>query len=164
MDTVKVPFNLVPLSLPHKVRAKTEEEWINDHASGTLRKNRRLGMKYKTQYLQERAAFEFGHEFQLMPSTRVTWNDAMTYGDCKPITEAGWYSDKLISMCPFAEDVYEVKYIIVEDSDGKRTEGIGIVVKKTSALFVPDSGYILFAIITEYCKNSHDYFPAKNPC
>jgi hypothetical protein len=43
-----------------------------------------------------------------MPSTRVTWNDAMTYGDCKPITEAGWYADKLISMCPFVEDVYEV--------------------------------------------------------
>src|SRR5262245_35010849 len=92
-------------------RSYSDEEFIERHASGTLRKNRRLGFAWKSQYLEERVAFEFGWGFQCQPRSRVTFGDAITEGDCRQITEAGWVLDRYISRRPFPEDRFQVKYI-----------------------------------------------------
>jgi hypothetical protein len=68
-------------------RMMPQQEWIDRHASGTLRKNARLGMRHRSQYMEERTAWEFGWEWQCVPSSRVTLGDAITEGDCSAITE-----------------------------------------------------------------------------
>lgn len=144
------------------VRMMSESEFIETHASGTLRKNKRLGFTSRSQYLHERAAFEFGYAFECTARNRVTFGDPFTEGDCKPLTEAGWHIDRYLTMSIFPEDYFEPKYIIVEDSDGSRREGVGIIVRQTSAPWVP-SGFLVFAIIAEFNKAKGEWLPAVNP-
>lgn len=88
MQTEKVnPTNTCPTR--NEIRSMSNTNFIEDHASGTLRKNSLIGFRYDDQLTHERIAFEFGYGFESMPSSRITFNDAMTIGDCKPITEAG---------------------------------------------------------------------------
>lgn len=147
-----------------KLRLMPESEWIDLHGSGTLRKNKRLGMVYRPQYLHERCAWEFGHCFELLPRSRVTFGDAITEGDSKPVTEAGWFIDRYVTInnAIFPQDKYQCKYIYASRQDGSEVEGIGIVVKCTMAPWVP-TGHILFAIVTEYSKREKKFLPATNP-
>src|SRR5262249_9130124 len=69
METIKVPLNediknCPPLQARVKLRLMSAEEFIEKHASGTLRKNKSLGMVWKQQYLAERCAYEFGWGFE----------------------------------------------------------------------------------------------------
>ena len=149
----------------HRVAARrlTREEFIERHASGTLRKNTRIGMRMRDQYLHERVVFEFGWLFECEPETRVTWGSCMSEADCRPITELGWLVDRYATICAFPGDELELKYIIVEYATGERKEGLGIVVRKTSADFIPE-GYMVFAIITEYDITIKAWKEASNPC
>ena len=70
METVKVPLNeelraCAPLGPRVTLRLMTAEGFIDKHASGTLRKNKALGMAWRAQYLEERTAYEFGWGFEL---------------------------------------------------------------------------------------------------
>jgi len=89
METNKIPLNedirnCPPLQRRVALRLMSAEEFIEKHASGTLRKNKHLGMVWRAQYLQERTAYEFGWGFECLPRSRVTFGDAYTEGDCKP--------------------------------------------------------------------------------
>ncbi len=165
METqIFVPLVNIPLTPREEIRQMSEEKWINEHGSGTLRKNKSLGMVYRPQYLHERAAWEFGHCFELLPRSRVTFGDAITEGDCKPITEAGWFIDRYFTLnqAIFPSDQYVCKYIYASKTDGTEVEGIGIVVKMTTAKWIP-SGHILFAIVAQYDKQKKMFLPATNP-
>jgi hypothetical protein len=144
------------------IREMPAEDWIDEKGSGTLRKNKRIGFAWKSQYLHERVAYEFGFAFEVMPKTQVTFNDPITEGDCKPLTEAGWHIERYMSLSVFPEDRFETKYIQVEDRDGSRREGVGIVVKQTSAPWIP-KGHLVFAIVTEHSKTLKTFREAKNP-
>ena len=167
METVKVPMNEDIRNCPalqHRValRLMNAEEFIDKHASGTLRKNKSLRMVWKSQYLHERVAYEFGWGFECLPRSRVTFGDAYTEGDCKPITEAGWLCERYMSLAVFPEDRCEVKYINVEYDDENKKEGIGLIVRETSAAWVPD-GHIVFAIVAEYDPVRKRWHRARNP-
>ncbi len=144
-------------------RFMNQAEFINTHASGTLRKNQRIGMLWKDQYLEERVAFEFGYGFTILKQSRVTWGPARTESDCKPLTEAGWFIDRYLLRDLFPGDVIEAKYIIAEFDHEEKKEGVGIFVRETSASFIP-KGYSVFAIIAEYDKKFKDFKTAVNPC
>lgn len=144
------------------IRAMDADTFIEQHASGTLRKNKRLGMAWKAQYLEERTAFEFGWEFESVPRSRVTFGVAYTEGDAKSVTEAGWHADRIISLSIFPGDHYKVGYVMVEYQEGTRREGIGIVCE-TDAPFVPE-GYVVFAILAEFDVPNQEWHPAVNPC
>ncbi len=145
------------------IREMSESEFIEQHASGTLRKNKRLGFSYKGQYLEERTAWEFGFAFEIVPSSRVTQGIARTEGDCHPVTESGWHAERYMALNRFPEDKWEVKYLQIEIAGEKnRREGIGLVLTSTPPAWVPP-GQIILCIITEYCHNTHDFLPAKNP-
>ena len=116
-----------------RIRQMSAEDFVDEKASGTLRKNKRLGFVWHPQYLHERVCYEFGWTFEVLPRSQVTFNDALTAGDCKPLTEAGWFIERYQSLSVFSEDQFEAKYIQVEERDGKRREGVGIVVTQTSA-------------------------------
>jgi len=143
------------------LRQMGPDEWIERHASGTLRKNKRLGMSWRSQYLEERTSFEFGWTFECLPRTRVTFGDAFTESDNHAVTEAGWHIDRYMNMSVFQEDRFEAKYVQVEH-DGRRREGIGIVVRQTSASWVPD-GHVVFAIVAQYKPRSARWKRARNP-
>jgi hypothetical protein len=114
-----------------------------------------------SQYWHERIAYEFGYAFEMSPRTRVCYNDAISEGDCHPITEAGWFMERYMNLSIFPEDRWEAKYIIVEDSDGTRREGVGLICRQTS--FSLPKGNILFAIIAEFDNKIKKFLPAKNP-
>lgn len=144
------------------IRTMEAEAFIERHASGTLRKNRRLGMVWREQYLEERVAYEFGWEFQCLPRSRVTFGDAYTEGDTPSLTEAGWHIERYLELCPYPEDRFETKYINVEYKDGRTREGIGLIVRQTSAAWIP-AGHLVFAIVTEYDPVKKHWHEARNP-
>lgn len=143
------------------LRRMSADEWVDRYASGTLRKNKRVGMSWRPQYLEERTAFEFGWTFWCVQRSRVTFGDAITEQDNHAVTEAGWHIDRYIALSVFPEDRFEAKYVQVEQ-DGGRREGIGIVVRQTSAPWVPE-GYIVFAIVAEYRPRKQRWKRAQNP-
>lgn len=151
-------------ALKHRVhiRNMTAEEWIEQHASGTLRKNKRIGFRWQAQYRHERVAYEFGWTFELLPTTYVTFNDPITEEDCSSITEAGWHIERYINMRVFPEDFFQAKYIQVDYGDHRR-EGVGLILRTTSARWVP-KGHLVFAIVAEYSPIRKSWLPAQNPC
>ena len=144
------------------VRTMDADEFVERHASGTLRKNKRIGMVWREQYLHERAAYELGWAFECLPRSRVTFGDAYTEGDVKALTEAGWHIERYIEMSVFPEDHFETKYLNVEYKDGSTREGVGIVVRQTSAQFVP-GGHLVFAIVAEFDPIKKIWKDAINP-
>jgi hypothetical protein len=144
------------------VRNLTDDQFIERHASGTLRKNKRLGFCWRDQYLAERAAFEFGFEFAVVARSRIMTGDPYTEGDCHAITEAGWHIERYITLSVWPDDAYVARYIYVEQSDGSRREGIGIVVERTSAAFVP-RGHVAYALVAEYDPARKAWRGVRNP-
>lgn len=144
-----------------KIRTMSKEEFIENHGSGTLRKNKKIGLKHNLQYWEERIAYEFGWEFRMLPSTRVTMGNAQTEGDVKGLTEFGWFVERFMSTRVFKEDLIEPVYLQIEDVDGTRSEGNGIFVKQTS--FEVPKGYVVFSVITPFNTETGEWEEALNP-
>lgn len=164
METRIVPLSAEARNSPAlqkriKIRTMTAEEFIEHHGSGTLRKCARIGFAWKKQYLEERIAYEFGYEFRCLPRTRVTFNDPISEGDESAITETAWHIERYMTLSVFPEDAFEAKYLTV-DIEGVRSEGVGMVVRTTSAPFIPD-GNLVFSIITHCITGG--WTPARNP-
>ncbi|MCA9679355.1 MAG: hypothetical protein H6708_04765 [Kofleriaceae bacterium] len=167
METKIVPLDEKLAAMPTLarvvgMRTMSADEFVDGHASGTLRKNKRLGMVWREQYLEERVAYEFGWEFQCLPRSRVTFGDAYTEGDEAAITEAGWHIERYLQLSLYPEDQFEAKYVNVEYKDGTAREGIGMICRQTSAAWVP-TGHIVFAIVAEYDPLQKRWHPARNP-
>ena len=143
------------------VRNLSESDWIETHGSGTLRKNKRIGFAYKTQYLKERVAHDLGNMWQTLPKTYVTFNDAISEADSHSVTEAGWYIERYM-VSNIRGDIVETKYIHVTFKDGSRMEGIGMVLRETSAMWIP-LGHLAFAIVSEYDNLLGRWKDANNP-
>jgi hypothetical protein len=142
-----------------KQRNKTAEEWIEEHASGTLRKNKKLGFAWKNQYLHERVAYEFGYIWEAISSSRVTLGKPVTMGDCKPITEVGWHSERYMELNLFS-DKFALFYVTISDTDEITREGLALVCLETSAKWVGENK-VLLALMTECVKG--EYQPCQNP-
>lgn len=160
VETKVVPFNPSNTVLDN-VRTMSKDEFIENHGSGTLRKNTRLGMKNHNHYMDERIAYEFGWEFMAPMATRVTIGNAMSEGDVKGNTELGWHAERYLSTRVFPEDKAQVAYIIYEDEEGNKREGNGIVITETSFDLGP--GRIIFALVQEYDAKAEQWLPAVNP-
>lgn len=143
------------------LRTMSEDEFIEQHGSGTLRKAKRLGTAWKSLYKEERIAYDFGWEFKCVPNSRITYNDAIAEGDCHSFTEACWHAERYIVRNPYSEDKFSFKYIIVEE-EGTKYEGIGLICRETSAKYIGD-GNTVFAIIAEYDTVNHKWLDARNP-
>lgn len=144
------------------VRNMTEDEFIENHGSGSLRKAKKLGTAYKALYKEERVAYDFGWEFKVLPNSRITYNDAIAEGDCSAFTESCWHAERYLQKNPFEDDIFELKYLIVEESETCRYEGIGLFCKQTNASYIGD-GNTLFCIIAEYNTKTHEWEEARNP-
>lgn len=164
METETVPESTVrELQMPRgEVRLKSDGVWIDDHGSGTLRKAKRLGFAWRALYLEERTAHEWGWEFRATTRSRVSFGDAFIEGDTPALTEACWHIERYLSLNPFPDsDKFEAKYIYCTD-EGTTVEGVGIVVRQTSATWLP-SGHIVFCIIARYNTHTKEWERARNP-
>lgn len=143
-------------------RTMSADDWVEKHGSGTLRKNKKLGMTWRAQYLEERTAYQFGWEFQIQPRSRIMFGDAFTEGDSHAVTEAGWHIERYMTLKMFPEDHFECKYINVEYGHGEKKEGIGIIIRETSVQWIP-TGHIVFAIVAEFDSVNGEWKDATNP-
>lgn len=151
----------LPKNLVH-IRTMSEDEFIENHASGTLRKAKKLGTAYKSLYREERVAYDFGWEFKVIPNSRITYNDAIAEGDCSAFTESCWHAERYMNKNPFEDDIFELKYIIVEETEDHVYQGIGLFCKQTTASFIGE-GNTLFCIIAEYDAKNKTWLEARNP-
>ena len=142
-----------------QLRCLSQQEFIEQYGSGTLRKSQKLGFNIQEAYLKERVRFEFGHGFEILPRSRITYS-AIKLESCQAITELGWHAERMIEMRPFASDSFICKQFEVEYANEKIREGAGILVEKTSAPWLP-AGYMIFCIVTE--KKHGIYQSAINP-
>jgi hypothetical protein len=159
-ETIEYP----PIGLSHdhprrQLRDLTREEFIDKFGSGTLRKSARLGFYVQDAYLRERAQVEFGYGFEVVARSRVTYSDIRLVPGA-PLTELGWHAERMIEMRPFEEDEFFCKQFEVEYADGKKREGAGILVWKTSAGWIPP-GQMVLAIVAE--RVNGEYLGAINP-
>lgn len=143
------------------LRKLSEDHWIEMHGSGTLRKNKKIGFSYRTQYLAERVAYEFGYGFEILPRSQITFGDPITEENCKPLTEAGWHIERFMEMNVF-NDYIEAKYINASYRDNSHREGVGIIIRETSAVWLP-VGHIVFSIIAEFNPRMKEWEDAINP-
>lgn len=144
------------------LRQASADEWIDAHASGTLRKNKKLGFAWHDHYLHERVAYEFGFGFEVLPSSRVTVGRPYTEGDCHAITESGWHIERYLTLAFFPEDKFEAAYLQIEEADGSKREGIGIFVAETSAAWI-GQGKALFALIAAFDPVTGSWHEPRNP-
>lgn len=146
------------------VRQKTAEQWVEDHGPGTLRKAKKLGYSWNKMYLIDRTAHEWGWEFRITQRSRVTFGDPFIEGDEPSLTEACWHQERCFALNRFPDsDAFEAKYLYVDVGDGApKLEGVGIILRKTSAPWVP-RGHIVYAIIAEYDVTTKAWQKARNP-
>ena len=134
---------------------------LSDRLSGTLKKNSKL-MKVTDQLRHEALCQTLGWTWESVQSSYLNFNDAISEGDCHAITEAGWFADRWLALQLFEEDHYECKYIIVDDPNGTRREGIGLICRQTSIQWI-QPGSIVFCIISEYDNINKKWKEAQNP-
>ncbi len=146
-----------------ELRDMSMETFIEHYGSGTLRKNARIGMNVQSHYLSDRIHFEFGAAFEAVMERSLTWGEARSEPDSKSLTEVGWFCEVYAARCLFPGDEMEVKYLTIEPPGGTKREGIGLILRKTSATWIP-KGFAVFALITELDHSIHDWLPAVNPC
>lgn len=166
METKKIniPSELLEIkALDHIIKQRTmsAEEWIAIHASGTLRKNKSIGMVWKQQYLSERVAYQYGFEFNIIPKSRILTGEALTEGDNHSVTEAGWHIERYMNLNLFKEESIKCLYLNIE-TDNEVTEGIGMLFESTTAQWIPE-GYVVYAVVAEFDKKNGVFLPANNP-
>jgi hypothetical protein len=173
METKVVDFNHTysltkGMSMQKKMRSTPLKDWLTDpelkdRLSGTLKKNASIGFKYLSQLNEEALAQTLGWGFESSPTTFITFNDAITEGDCHSLTEVGWHVDRLLSTHIFDEDHFELKYIVVQDYNGKiERQGIGVVLRETSISWVM-KGHLVFSLLTEYDSDKKEWTDCLNP-
>ena len=142
-----------------KLREMSQTEFIEKCGSGTLRKSYQLGFDVYDVYLQERVKFEFGEGFEIIQRSRVTYSNIKLVKS-QAMTELGWHAERMIMTKAFESDVFVCKQFDVEYADGKIKHGAGILVKESSAQWIPN-GYMIFAIVAE--RKNDQYMSAINP-
>ena len=177
METKIVPIDKDILSISSKIpgiqlqvmmRETPLTKWLttdqlSDRLSGTLKKNARIGFKHFSQLEHEAICQTLGWGFEIIPTTYLTFNDAVTEGDCHSLTEVGWHFDRLLSVHIFPEDIFELRYINIQDQEGIIVrQGVGIIVKKTSVQWVKN-GSMCFALLTEYDSKTKEWTECVNP-
>lgn len=153
------PNDISQEHLRYKIRHLSQDEFISQYGSGTLRKSAKLGFNIYETYLQERARFEFGQGFECVVRSRVTYSDIKLVPS-KSLTELGWHAERMIEMTPFASDTFLCKQFEVEYADNKVKEGAGILVWETSAPWIPQ-GYTILSIVS--VRKDGKYLDAINP-
>lgn len=145
------------------IRNLTKEEFIDKHASGTLRKASKSGLNCDSHYLHERLAFEFGFSFESIDINKntVIVKEGISLPDTPAITEALWLYDRYMAVRPFDDEFY-LRYIKINEEK----EGLAIILEDLAferINWIPED-HMVFAIIAEYDPVNKTWKDAVNPC
>lgn len=147
MKTIKVEMTKQSKELPERIiekRIMTNSQFVELHGSGTLKDNKSLGFVWSIQCLSERLAYIFGYGFSAFKAHNVVFNDSISECDERAYTLAGRWFKAYQAKKLFEEDYFEIKYVIIkDDTDKKLWEGIGVIVRETSATFIPDNTLVI---------------------
>ena len=166
-EEIKSITNLPGLNIMKKMRSTPLKDWFNDEdlagrLSGTLKKNNRVGFKVFDQLRHEAFCQTLGWTWESYQSSYITFNDAVSEGDCHAITEAGWFADRWLALNLFPEDKYELKYIIITMPDDAKREGVGLICRETSIQWI-QPGSLVFCMLCEYSSKTKTWTEASNP-
>lgn len=159
MFTKIVPISQESLdTIPERIlslRTMSDDEFINSHGSGTLRDNKALGFSYKMQCISERLAYVFGYGFTFKKFCRVQMNPCITECDEIAYTLAGRWTTQYKAKSLFSEDIFNIKYINIQENTKIEWSGIALIVEETSVNFLPNSpnttnNFLIFAKIVEF--------------
>lgn len=160
MHTVKLPLSEESLKLPARIveaRIMSNQEFMEEHGSGTLRDNKALGFVWSIQCLAERVAYTFGYGFCAVKAHQIVFNDSISECDEQAYTSSGRWFKAYQAKKLFPEDYFEIKYAIIRDDNGqKQWEGIAIIVRETSASFIPENIMVL-AKVCRFNPTSHTW-------
>lgn len=147
MKTEKVALSEAACRLPERIvsaRTMSNADWVELHGSGTLRDNKALGFVWSIQCLSERLAYTFGYGFSGFKAHLVTFNDSISECDERAYTQAGRWVKRYLAKSLFPEDYFEVKYVVIKNEEGRREwEGIGVIVRQSSAQFIPNNTMVV---------------------
>ena len=151
MKTEKVELSKNSMKLNERIlsiRTMSNDEFINKHGSGTLRDNKELGFVHSIQCLSERLAYTFGYGFEAFKPDKVLFNKSISECDESAYTIAGRWFKAYNAKKIFEEDHFEIKYVAIKDSQGSiEWEGIGIIVRETSANFIPNNIFVIAKVV-----------------
>lgn len=88
-------FSAYNTQVRHAATHAIDELWIDAYGSGTLRRAREEGMRWRDLYLAERTALEFGYGFQAIQGSRLTTGEPLAEGDDPATTETCWWARTL---------------------------------------------------------------------
>lgn len=153
MNTETVPMSRESKSLPQRIidsRNCSNSDFLELHASGTLKTNHELGFVSSIQMNSERLAYAFGYGFTYAKASLVGFGEPISECDESAYTMVGRYFKRFKEKRLFQEDEYTVKYLQVRDDKGTVTwEGLGVVVEKTSATCIPKNS-LVYAPVCKY--------------
>lgn len=135
------------------------QEWIAEHASGTLQRAVQEGLSYKNMYLSERTAFEFGYGFELVYNSRLTRGQILAECNTPAITETLWFTRVLRHRL---RPIKVTSHYFILTEENQRTEGVGIML---SGLNLPDwipEGKVPIAFVS--IIENGKYSKPVNPC
>lgn len=137
--TKVVPFKECGCKNLDDLRKLSRNEFIEQHASGTLRKSDRIGFDTDEMYWHERIAYEIGWGFEMVDSDDFDVKQIVAEPDIKLITEIGWVTERHMSRNPFKEDKYKLVKI---------NEQPAVILTQTS-LPIPENKLILAYLVED---------------
>ncbi len=131
------------LKLEWRLRLMSNRQFMETCASPELKRAYRHGLVFGPRLLNERVQAIYGSGFMTrMESYRLDGTQFSWTVGREPVDKAvelydAWLTDH---QALHPEEQFEFRFIDVEEEDGKHRCGAGVVVKKSTALFVPNSG------------------------
>lgn len=160
MKTEIVDLSEASKKLPKRIqdaRSCSNDDFLELHASGTLKTNHELGFVSSIQMNSERLAYAFGYGFTYARASLVGFGEPISECDENAYTLMGRYFKRYKEKRLFQEDEYTVKYLQVRDENGVvQWEGLGVVVEKTSAKCIPKNS-LVYARVCEYNTKTHKW-------
>lgn len=125
-----------------------KQQFIERYASGSLQKAWGLGLSVNDLLYKEYVAFQFGWYFEPIKTSRITQGQVLMEGDSPAHTEYVWH---LKRWRHFNTTVLEPHYLIIEDPDGSRREGLGVIARPSveERAFVPEC-FSIVALMSEF--------------
>ena len=143
------------------LRFVPDDVFIAQYGSDYLKHAKATGIGCRDLCLAERVRFVFGRPFECLPSTQVMKGRQIAIEGYDQVAEATSLINKL-RVHSFLGDTYDPCFLDASYRDGTKKLGFGVIVKETSAHFIP-RGYVVFVIITEYDGTDHSWKPVVNP-
>ena len=159
MKTIVVPISEDSLKLPKRIlktRQIAKKELVDEHGSGTLKLNTKLGFSTGIQLDSEVFAYIFGYAFSFFKTENITIGESISECDEEAYTLTGRYFHRFNENRLFREDKFSIRFCHILEDGESVWEGICIVVEETSYPHIRQNSLIA-APIYEYDTKKEEW-------